>query len=270
MGNNYKVYIHIFPNNKVYIGITRNRTDIRWANGKGYKSQKVMSNAINKYGWENIEHKVLYENLTKEEAEQKEIELIAYYKSNQRQYGYNIENGGNCVGKMSEETKKKISKSNIGKNTGIKNGMYGKHPKGEFKKGNIPHNKGKKTSEYLEGIKQAFSHLLGIATGPAKKQTKGNEDYTGSLLENADEIKFASIVFNCDNKKFDDYKILYESVFENSDVIKGTIKDVLKKRELKLTIVPHLLQYQEVFQANFLHEKVREFYRVANATSEKS
>ena len=130
--------------------------------------------------------------------------------------------------------------------------------------------KGKKTSEYLEGIKQAFSHLLGIATGPAKKQTKGNEDYTRSLLENADEIKFASIVFNCDNKKFDDYKLLYESVFENSDVIKDTIKDVLKKRELKLTIVPHLLQYQEVFQANFLHEKVREFYRVANATSAKS
>ena len=127
-----------------------------------------------------------------------------------------------------------------------------------------------RTSEYLGGIKQAFSHLLGIATGPAKKQTKGNEDYTSSLLENADEIKFASIVFNCDNDKFDDYKILYESVFENSNVIKDTIKDVLKKRELKLTIVPHLLQYQEVFQANFLHEKVREFYRVANATSAKS
>ena len=130
--------------------------------------------------------------------------------------------------------------------------------------------KGKKTSEYLEGIKQAFSHLLGIATGPAKKQTKGNEDYTSSLLENADEIKFASIVFNCDNDKFEKYDDLYKSVFENSDVIKDTIKDVLKKRELKLTIVPHLLQYQEVFQANFLHEKVREFYRVANATSEKS
>ena len=127
-----------------------------------------------------------------------------------------------------------------------------------------------KTSEYLYGIKQAFSHLLGIATGPAKKQTKGNEDYTRSLLENADEIKFASIVFNCDNDKFKKYDDLYKSVFENSDVIKGTIKDVLKKRELKLTIVPHLLQYQEVFQANFLHDKVREFYRVANATSVKS
>lgn len=127
-----------------------------------------------------------------------------------------------------------------------------------------------RTSEYLGGIKQAFSHLLGIATGPANQQASENEAYKMSLLENAEEIKFASIVFNCDNDKFKKYDDLYKSVFENSDVIIETIKEVLNKRELKLTIVPHLLQYQEVFQANFLHEKVREFYRVANATSVKS
>ena len=127
-----------------------------------------------------------------------------------------------------------------------------------------------RTSEYLGGIKQAFSHLLGIATGPANKQLPENESYKMSLLENAEEIRFATIVFNCDNDKFKKYDDLYKSVFENSDVIKGTIKDVLKKRELKLTIVPHLLQYQEMFQANFLHDKVREFYRVANATSAES
>ena len=124
--------------------------------------------------------------------------------------------------------------------------------------------KGKKKSQYLEGIKQAFSHLLGIATGPAKNQTKGNEDYTRSLLDNADEIKFASIVFNCDKDKFKEYDDLYKSVFENSDLIKDTIKDVLKKRELKLTIVPHLLQYQEVFQANFLSDEVRNYYNKVN------
>lgn len=124
--------------------------------------------------------------------------------------------------------------------------------------------KGEKTSEYLEGIKQAFSHLLGIATGPAKNQTKGNEDYTRSLLENADEIKFASIVFNCDDKKFDDYNRLYKSVFENSNVIKDTIKDVLKKRELKLTIISELLEYQDVFQANNLSDEVRNYYNKVN------
>ena len=121
-----------------------------------------------------------------------------------------------------------------------------------------------KTSEYLHGIKQAFSHLLGIATGPAKKQTKGNEDYTRSLLENADEIKFASIVFNCDNEKFGKYKDLYESVFENSNVILETIKEVLPKSEIKLTIISELLEYQDVFQKNNRSGKVIEFYNKVN------
>lgn len=122
----------------------------------------------------------------------------------------------------------------------------------------------KEPSQFLEGIKQTFSHLLGIATGPAKIQTKGNEVYTRSLLENADEIKFASIVFNCDNDKFENYNNLYESVFENSEVILETIKEVLPKSEIKLTIVPKLLQYQEVFEDNYLSDKVREFYDEVN------
>ena len=122
-----------------------------------------------------------------------------------------------------------------------------------------------RTSEYIGGIKQAFSHLLGIATGPAKKQTKGNEDYTSTLLENADEIKFASIVLNCDNDKFDDYKKLYKKVFENSEVILETIKEVLPESEIKLTIVSELLEYQkDVFQRNNLSDEVRNFYNKVN------
>ena len=30
--DNYKVYIHIFPNNKVYIGITSQKPKRRWNN----------------------------------------------------------------------------------------------------------------------------------------------------------------------------------------------------------------------------------------------
>ena len=43
MGNrNYCVYIHKFPNNKMYIGISKEE-DInrRWQNGLGYKNQVV-------------------------------------------------------------------------------------------------------------------------------------------------------------------------------------------------------------------------------------
>ena len=85
--NKYKVYIHIFPNKKVYIGITSQKEKRRWNNGNGYKNNEYMTNAIQKYGWENIEHKILFTDLTKEEAEQKEIELIAFYKSYQKEYG---------------------------------------------------------------------------------------------------------------------------------------------------------------------------------------
>jgi predicted GIY-YIG superfamily endonuclease len=108
--NNYTVYMHVCPNDKKYIGITKLKPNERWKNGKSYKNCVLFNRAIQKYKWENIKHVILYQGLTKEEAESKEIELIAYYKTNKKEYGYNIENGGhvNCV---SEETKKKISEA---------------------------------------------------------------------------------------------------------------------------------------------------------------
>ena len=89
----YCVYIHITPSDKVYIGQTSTNPNDRWQNGKGYKKQ-VFYNAIIKYGWDNIKHKILFDSLTKEEALEKEIELISYYKSNDKRYGYNISPGG--------------------------------------------------------------------------------------------------------------------------------------------------------------------------------
>lgn len=107
---NYIVYKHTAPNNKIYIGITSTPTYKRWDSGNGYKGQ-FFYRAIQKYGWENIKHEILFSDLTKEEACQKEMELIKLYKSNQREFGYNISNGGNCSESLSEESKKKISDS---------------------------------------------------------------------------------------------------------------------------------------------------------------
>ena len=111
----YTVYKHTSPNNKVYIGITSRKPEYRWNSGKGYINNKYFTTAINKYGWNEFEHSILYENLSKEEAETKEIELIKKYKSNQREYGYNIENGWNSIGKLSNETKYKLSIAHKGK-----------------------------------------------------------------------------------------------------------------------------------------------------------
>ena len=112
MENTYTVYLHENKiNNKKYIGITHQKPKYRWKNGRGYKSCILFNKAIQKYGWENFNHIILFENLSKEEAEQKEIELISFFKSNQKKYGYNIENGGNSIGKLAEETKEKMRKA---------------------------------------------------------------------------------------------------------------------------------------------------------------
>jgi len=110
MGN-YTVYMHIPPSGKRYVGITIQNAKKRWMNGWGYHAQPYFYRSILKYGWDEFEHKILFENLTKEEAEQKEIQLISFYRSNNREYGYNIANGGNCIGTCSEETKKKTSEA---------------------------------------------------------------------------------------------------------------------------------------------------------------
>ena len=110
----YCVYKHTSPNGKVYIGITGNNPLRRWNSGSGYRNNPHFYSAIQKYGWDNFKHEILFDNLSKNEAEDKEIELIASYHSNNSNYGYNRDNGGNCSGKMSNETKLKISASLIG------------------------------------------------------------------------------------------------------------------------------------------------------------
>ena len=112
--NNYCVYKHTAPNGKVYIGITGSNPVKRWGAGHNYKSNPHFWNAIVKYGWDNIRHEILFDNLTKVQAEEKEIELIAQYKSNQFKYGYNRDNGGCSNGVHSAKTKEKIRNSLIG------------------------------------------------------------------------------------------------------------------------------------------------------------
>lgn len=112
------VYKHTTPNGKVYIGITSRKPEYRWNNGKGYMHNEYFYRAINKYGWDNIKHEILFTNLTREQAEAKEVELIKYYDSTNRFKGYNIKAGGDTC-KASEETKLKMSKVMKGKFKGL-------------------------------------------------------------------------------------------------------------------------------------------------------
>ena len=54
--NNYSVYVHTAPSGKMYVGITKQKPEYRWGrNGIKYKTQ-VFYRAIEKYGWDNIDH----------------------------------------------------------------------------------------------------------------------------------------------------------------------------------------------------------------------
>lgn len=156
----FTVYKHTSPSGKIYIGITSTSVKKRWANGNGYKTQPLMKKAIEKYGWDNFTHEIIATNIDRETAYEMEKYFISKFKSNEKEFGYNISAGGEKtalglkrtqeqIQKMreralghhhTEETRKKISLANSGKN----NFMYGKKHSNETKLKISKANKGSK------------------------------------------------------------------------------------------------------------------------------
>jgi group I intron endonuclease len=148
----YKIYCHLFPNGKRYVGITKTSLEKRFDNGKSYKTCPLMDRAIQKYGWENIEHIILDSANTKEDAENKERFYISKYKTTETEFGYNILPGGDvATNKPTKEMRYKLGKgwrgkhhtpeqiekirnSMIGKRAGEKHHLYGKKMSEETRK----------------------------------------------------------------------------------------------------------------------------------------
>ena len=71
----YIVYVHITPDGMHYYGVTNNPKR-RWeGNGRLYKTTALQP-YIEKFGWENIQHIILFENQSKEDALKIEDSLI--------------------------------------------------------------------------------------------------------------------------------------------------------------------------------------------------
>lgn len=110
MMKQYVVYMHINKiNNKVYIGQTCNLKK-RWTPG-AYSGSPLFYAAIKQYGWNNFQHIILKNNLTKEQADKEQIRLISKYQSTNQKYGYNISSGGTSFANLKGE----------------KNPFYGRH-----------------------------------------------------------------------------------------------------------------------------------------------
>lgn len=98
MGDNtYCVYMHtLLADGRKYIGITKNSNNPnkRWYNGAGYKPNTYFYNIIQKYGWDSFKHEILFENLSKEQACNKEKALIKLFHTTEHDFGFNLTSGG--------------------------------------------------------------------------------------------------------------------------------------------------------------------------------
>ena len=139
----WTVYRHITPSGKSYIGITSKKPEERWRNGRGYIKDTPFGKAIEKYGWNDIKHNILFDDLTEKEAKWLENYLIFYYWTF---VGFKDSKGYNCTlggeGKIgyltSEESRRKNSEAHKGKHFSEET----RRRMSESRKGKTPGNKG--------------------------------------------------------------------------------------------------------------------------------
>ena len=113
MGYVYKITNTI--NNKAYIGISihepENRRIREHLSGRG---NRIIANAVKKYGKDAFTYEVLEENVFDEFLRDLEVAYIANFNT-VAPHGYNLDSGGDKHKKLSDETRRKLSEAHKGK-----------------------------------------------------------------------------------------------------------------------------------------------------------
>lgn len=89
---NWTVYTHTTPDGKMFVGITDEDVPDFWNNGFRYKNHSFF-NAIVFWGWNNIKHNVVLQELSYQKAKYKMEEMIHQNKTYDKMFGYNIPKG---------------------------------------------------------------------------------------------------------------------------------------------------------------------------------
>lgn len=210
----YCVYKHTSPSGKVYIGITGQEPEARWRDGKGYISNEYFYRAICKYGWENFDHQILFENLTKMDACNQEINMIALYDSANPNKGYNLSTGGECgaVGAVRGEAYRiKLSQAMKGCN----NPNYGKPRPDDVKQKISQKERGKyvsdevcqKISDSKKGKSLSNEHKKQISL--TSQGRKFSEEHKSNLSKRAK--KKAVVQYDTDNNQIIEYISISEA-----------------------------------------------------------
>lgn len=202
MNKMYIIYKLTSPSNGVYIGQTSKTIEERGGkDGRYYTQTKndkflqpIIAQAIIKYGWDNFKKEILYENLTKKEADEIETKTIEQYKKQGK--CYNISNGGNGLIGVNDRKIKQYSLD------------------GQF----IKEWNTLKDAEQFLGIKKAQANISACCMGKKKRAygyiwrysdsnlpikplmpyrtTIGQYDLNGNLIRTFKNIKEASTILN--------------------------------------------------------------------------
>ena len=223
------IYAHINKqNNKVYIGQTIQNINTRFGNdgnNYNYNRNNLFYNAIQKYGWNNFEHKIIYiiESESKDDLllalNSLEEQEILKYNSCNRECGYNVESGGKNTSK-SDTTKQKISNSLKG-------------------------NKNKKGKKHSEETKQKIKAAL-------NKNKKEIENIINELnKDNAEIIPKTDFV---DEKTILKY-MKYKYIVCVNEIIENTINDnieITQKERIKIAkILDSIKTFERVQTVRF-------------------
>lgn len=172
----YTVYQHVNKiNGKMYIGITKRKPEERWGkDGINYKSTPHFYSAIQKYGWDNFEHNILYTDCNKNQACILEKQLIKKHRTQDKRFGYNIFEGGDCPS-VTPEIRQKMSKSMMENKNGLN------HPCSEEKK--------KKISDAQKGRHLTDEHKKKLSNAAKKRHTPCSETKRKTLQNRHPNMK---------------------------------------------------------------------------------
>jgi group I intron endonuclease len=110
----YCVYMLTSPSGKNYIGLTSKFEKRMQAHAKPSNTCVAIRDAVTKYGFESFRKTILHDNLTLNEANRLEFFEIRA-RNTISPNGYNLRDGGNSGGTLSDETKAKLSEKGKGR-----------------------------------------------------------------------------------------------------------------------------------------------------------
>jgi group I intron endonuclease len=209
-------------------------------------------NAIRKYGKENFTIECLLK-CEESEYDEKEIEYILNLDSTNRDIGYNIAKGGmgRSVVEVSEETRQKISNSNVSKNTSELNIRPYKNKKNDIVIGYVVRRriKGQQCQKYFtsmertlkENYKLAKDWLYALMQNNLTNDKKNNKPNNLPLNINPIKDKNKNKIIGYSVSIIRDKKLSYKSfqskTIPNEELLKEAIKFKNSILENKVKII---------------------------------